>query len=178
MLTDVAARLAAMDPARDLEQAERLGIRFVIPGDEEWPRRLDDLVGVEPVQERGGAPLGLWVRGPVGLHELDGVGRGRRFALGHDLRRRPRGRHRRPSWPAAGQTVVSGAAFGIDQAAHRGSLADGRPDRRGACLRRRPGLPDRPQAAARPPGRDRGGRLRAPPGLRARPGCASCRATG
>ncbi len=31
MLTDVAARLEAMDPGRDLEQAERLGIRFVIP---------------------------------------------------------------------------------------------------------------------------------------------------
>jgi DNA processing protein len=126
LLTDIAARLEAMDPARDLERAERLGIRFVVPGDEEWPRRVDDLVATAPVQDRGGVPLGLWVRGPLGLHELEPAVAvvGSRSAttygadlagdIGADLAR-------------AGQTVVSGAAFGIDQAAHRGALAAGGP---------------------------------------------------
>jgi DNA processing protein len=126
MLTDVAARLEAMDPARDLEQAERLGIRFVVPGDEEWPRRVDDLVGVAPVQDRCGAPLGLWVRGPVGLHELDDsvgvVGSRSATTYGADLAAGIGAELAR-----ADHTVVSGAAFGIDQAAHRGSLAMGGP---------------------------------------------------
>ena len=126
LLTDVAARLEAMDPARDLEQAERLGIRFVIPGDEEWPRALDDLAAAEPVQERGGAPLGLWVRGPLGLHELAPavavVGSRSATSYGADLAASIGAELAR-----AGQTVVSGAAFGIDQAAHRGALAMGGP---------------------------------------------------
>jgi len=122
MRSDVAARLGSMDPQRDLATAERLGIRFVIPGDAEWPRPIDDLLVAPPVQERGGPPLGLWVKGPL---RLDQVGRavavvGSRSAttygadvaseLGAGLAR-------------AGHTVVSGAAFGIDQAAHRGALA-------------------------------------------------------
>ena len=126
LLTDVAARLEAMDPARDLEQAERLGIRFVIPGDEEWPRRVDDLAGVAPVQDRGGAPLGLWVRGPLGLHELESsvavVGSRSATSYGADLAAAIGAELAR-----ADQTVVSGAAFGIDQAAHRGALAMGGP---------------------------------------------------
>lgn len=124
VLTDVAARLVAADPERELEQADRLGIRFVIPPDPEWPRQLDDLATCPPLQDRGGVPIGLWVKGPVRLDRLERsvavVGSrsattyGDRVAgdigavLGH-----------------AGVPVVSGAAFGIDQAAHRGALAGG-----------------------------------------------------
>ncbi len=126
VLTDVAVRLGSLDPTRDLERAERMGVRFVVPGDQEWPRRLDDLTAVEPVQHRGGAPLGLWVRGPVGLHELEAsvavVGSRSATSYGAEM-----AAGIAADLAAAGQTVVSGAAFGIDQAAHRGSLAMGGP---------------------------------------------------
>lgn len=122
LLEDVAVRLASLDPARDLATAERLGIRFVIPGDEEWPGWVDDLATAGAVQARGGPPLGLWVKGPMRLDRLAGAvavvgsrsattyGAGVAAELGAGLAR-------------AGHAVVSGAAFGIDQAAHRGALA-------------------------------------------------------
>jgi DNA processing protein len=124
LLTDPATRLAAADPARDLEQAARLGIRFVIPGDAEWPRQVDDLEGCEPVQDRGGAPLGLWVRGPMRLDELSDslavVGSRSATTYGADVAADIAAVVGRSGMP-----VVSGAAFGIDQAAHRGALAAG-----------------------------------------------------
>ncbi|MCW2758378.1 MAG: protecting protein DprA, partial [Nocardioidaceae bacterium] len=63
LASDVAQRLAALDPVADLSRAAARGIRYVVPGDEEWPTALDALDGVEPVAGRTGAPLGLWVRG-------------------------------------------------------------------------------------------------------------------
>jgi DNA processing protein len=68
--SDMAARLDDMDPERDLERASRLGIRWIVPGDAEWPSPLDELDGAEPLQSMSGAPLGLWVRGPVHLDAL------------------------------------------------------------------------------------------------------------
>jgi DNA processing protein len=101
------------------------GARFVVPGDEEWPARLDDLAGLDAVQRRGGAPLGLWLRGPgrlphlversvavVGSRAATAYGNGVAADLAADL-------------ADAGWTVVSGGAFGIDAAAHRGALAVG-----------------------------------------------------
>ena len=124
VLTDVAARLVAVEPERELERAARLGVRFVVPGDTEWPRQVDDLVGAEPVQERGGVPLGLWVRGPLRLDELDRsvavVGSRSATTYGAGLAADVAGGTAR-----AGFAVVSGAAFGIDQAAHRGAVAAG-----------------------------------------------------
>ena len=101
----------------------RRGIRWIVPGEPEWPAALDDLDAVEPLQELGGAPLGLWVRGPLRLDAPAGAGGRRRRPVRDDLRHRRRGRARAPGWPAPARTVVSGAAFGIDQAAHRGALA-------------------------------------------------------
>lgn len=124
--TDYAARLRGVDPARDLERADRLGIRFVIPGDAEWPAQLDDLAMVEPLQERGGAPIGLWVRGAVRLDELGGsvaiVGSRAATSYGTTI-----AGDFAAVLAAAGAPVVSGAAFGIDQAAHRGALGAGGP---------------------------------------------------
>ena len=123
LLTDLAGRLATMDPARDLELAERLGIRFLIPSDDEWPHQLDDLALAEPVQSRGGPPLGLWVRGPLRLDELTSVaivGSRSATTYGADVAAEIAAVVAR-----AGTCVVSGAAFGIDQAAHRGALALG-----------------------------------------------------
>ncbi len=120
--SDLAVRLRGLNPARDLAQAERLGIRFVIPGDSEWPSQLDDLDDCEPVQDQTGRPLGLWVKGPlrldqvsrsvavVGSRSATSYGAGLAAEIGHAVAQ-------------AGLAVVSGAAFGIDQASHRGALA-------------------------------------------------------
>jgi DNA processing protein len=103
----------------DLEAAAGLGIRLVCPGDDEWPVGLDDLVGHDA------DCLGLWVRGPVtlsaaceravavvGTRAATDYGATIAADLGAGLANR-------------GWTVVSGMAFGIDAAAHRGALAAG-----------------------------------------------------
>jgi DNA processing protein len=119
-------RIAAVDAERDLVTAARAGLRFVVPGDDEWPACLDDLAGAPPVQERGGVPLGLWVRGPVRLDQLSGslavVGSRSATTYGADL-----ARELAADVAGAGRVVVSGAAYGIDQAAHRGAIAAGAP---------------------------------------------------
>jgi DNA processing protein len=122
--TELSARLAAVDPERTLDDAARRGIRFVIPSDAEWPAQLDDLTGVPALQRRGGAPLGLWVRGPAPLHQLVGsvavVGSRSATTYGADVAAEIAAVVAR-----AGRCVVSGAAFGIDHAAHRGAVAAG-----------------------------------------------------
>jgi DNA processing protein len=121
---DAAARVADCDPAAELERATRLGLRFVVPGDEEWPTQLDDLLGVDPLQERGGPPIGLWVRGPVRLDSLGAavavVGSRSATSYGGDTAATIAAVVAR-----AGSPVVSGAAYGIDNAAHRGALGGG-----------------------------------------------------
>lgn len=121
---DSAGRVAACDPAAELERAAGLGLRFVVPGDDEWPTQLDDLHGIAPLQERGGPPIGLWVRGPVRLDALADsvavVGSRSATSYGGDAAARIAAVVAR-----AGSPVVSGAAFGIDNAAHRGALGGG-----------------------------------------------------
>ncbi|WP_447646742.1 DNA-processing protein DprA [Nocardioides zeae] len=123
-LSGVAARAGDVDPGRRLELAMRNGARFVVPGDEEWPAALDDLADRPALHRRGEVPVGLWVRGPL---RLDQLGRsvaivGARAATtyggraAHDIA---------TDLADAGLGVVSGAAFGVDQAAHRGALATG-----------------------------------------------------
>ena len=120
--TDVAARLRGLDAARELRDAARAGIRFICPGDDEWHPGLDDLDRCEALHGRGGAPLGLWARGPlelaaacrraaavVGSRSATTYGTGVATDLAAHL-------------AGQGTTVVSGAAFGIDVAAHRGAL--------------------------------------------------------
>ncbi|KWX06083.1 DNA polymerase III subunit beta [Carbonactinospora thermoautotrophica] len=113
------SRLPGLDPEADLAACERVGGRFLCPGDSEWPTQLDDL------GERG--PLGLWVRGGqnlrhlavrsvtvVGARAATGYGIHVATDLGAGLGER--------AW-----TVVSGAAYGVDAAAHRGALSVGAP---------------------------------------------------
>lgn len=64
-------RLAQIHPDRDLERAANAGFRYIIPGDEEWPTQVERLAGQEHLQYRTGTPLGLWVRGPLLLSDLD-----------------------------------------------------------------------------------------------------------
>jgi DNA processing protein len=116
-------RLAAVEPEAVLERAAAAGLRFVVPGDDEWPDGLVDLVDIEPLHERGGMPVGLWLKGPLGLAEacarsvaVVGSRSATTYGTGvaGDLA---------AGLSTEGQTIVSGAAFGIDQAGHRAALA-------------------------------------------------------
>ncbi|MFE7115310.1 DNA-processing protein DprA [Streptomyces sp. NPDC057654] len=108
-------RAVACDPAGDLAAVTRLGGRFLCPGDLEWPRQLDDLGDAVPVGlwVRGDADLRLWALrsvAVVGARACTDYGSRMAAILGTGLAER-------------GWVVVSGAAFGVDGAAHRGALA-------------------------------------------------------
>lgn len=120
---DVAARLSGLEPERDLDRAAAKGIRFVCPGDEEWPEPLAALDHSDLLQGRGGTPLGLWVRGSLSLREACSpavavVGSRSATSYGAGV-----AGELAATVARAGCSVVSGAAFGIDQAAHRAALA-------------------------------------------------------
>jgi DNA processing protein len=109
-----APRVQVLDPARDLDVAAKVGARLLIPGDDEWPSSLGDLAM---------PPWCLWVRGPLDLAQtversvaIVGSRTSTRYGdqLAADLA---------ASVAHRGWTVVSGAAIGIDGAAHRGALA-------------------------------------------------------
>ncbi len=122
----VAGRLAEVDAGRELARGERVGLRFVVPGDEEWPDQVDDLDRAEDPLGTGGAPLGLWARGPLRLDQLGRsvaiVGSRSATTYGADVAAQIAAECAADGW-----TVVSGAAVGIDVAAHRGALAGGGP---------------------------------------------------
>ncbi|GAA3674047.1 DNA-processing protein DprA [Nocardioides ginsengisoli] len=117
-----AGRLATVDAERVLEQSARRGIRFVVPGDAEWPVSLGDLAGAGVLQDRGEVPVGLWVRGPLRLDTLAPsvavVGSRASTTYGDQV-----ASDLAALVGAAGRPVVSGAAYGIDYAAHRGALS-------------------------------------------------------
>lgn len=122
VLPGIAAKAEGHDPRVDLALAQRCGARLVCPGDPEWP--TDRLLWADDVLDDA-PPLALWVRGPWPLAEV--VERsvavvGARAASSYGL-------HVAADL-AAGladgrATVVSGGAYGIDAAAHRGALAAG-----------------------------------------------------
>jgi DNA processing protein len=104
---------------RDLEVAARFGARLVCPADDEWPHGLEDLVS------RDADCLGLWVRGPLSLRaacERAVAIVGTRAATDYGLMVAS---ELGAGLGDRGWTVVSGLAFGIDAAAHRGALAPG-----------------------------------------------------
>ncbi|WP_225800138.1 DNA-processing protein DprA [Streptomyces sp. NK15101] len=110
-------RATAARPGRDLDTVHGLGGRFLVPGDTEWPRQLDDLGYARPI--------GLWVRGPADLRTWAL----RSVALVGARACTPYGAHTAADLAAdlsrQGWVIVSGAAYGIDGAAHRGALAAG-----------------------------------------------------
>ena len=122
--TDAGTRLPHVRPERELERAAAFGIRFVVPGDSEWPVRLDDLVAAPPLVRRGGPPMGLWLRGARRLDEVDQalaiVGSRAATTYGTDVASRIAG-----TVATAGWAVISGGAYGVDQAAHRGAMGVG-----------------------------------------------------
>lgn len=115
--------LDGVDGQALLASASELGIRFVCPEDPEWPLVLDGLAFQVGSEKWVTPPLGLWVRGDADLAALAprsvavvgaraATDYGRRVATEMAAELASRG------W-----TVVSGAAYGIDGAAHRGALA-------------------------------------------------------
>lgn len=114
---------------RDVAAAHGIGARLVTPEDEEWPAW--PLLSLSVACGRGSAalaaPLGLWVRGArrldeaaqracaiVGARAATSYGEQAAADFGYELAARDMG-------------VFSGAAYGIDGAAHRGALAAGGP---------------------------------------------------
>jgi DNA processing protein len=114
------ARADGYDPADDLARLERCGGRLLHPGVAEWPgERLDWPDGVL----HDAPPLALCVRGPHSLAEVAArsvavVGARAATAYGTHVA----GELSR-SLADRGVAVVSGGAYGIDAAAHRGALA-------------------------------------------------------
>jgi DNA processing protein len=131
------ARAGEDASAEDLRRAERCGARLVVPEDGEWPTLALHCLTVAVAGESEAAgrqadrtqvlvpPLGLWVRGDqrldalvdrsvalVGSRASTAYGEHVAGELAHGLGER-------------GWTTVSGGAFGIDAAAHRGALAAG-----------------------------------------------------
>jgi DNA processing protein len=123
--SQTSARRAEERAREDLALIAQRGGRLVIPEDDEWPRW--PFVALDQHGRRCGGrePLALWVRGPhdlaeatdkavaiVGSRAASGYGEHVAAEFGYGL-------------AGVGVTVVSGAAYGIDGAAHRGALGTG-----------------------------------------------------
>ena len=109
------ARAVGTDPVADLTHAHALGARLICPGEPEWPTQLDDL-GLA-------RPIGLWVRGSaslrlLALRSVAVVGARACTAYGTRVAADLAAQLADAAW-----VVVSGGAYGIDAAAHRGALA-------------------------------------------------------
>jgi DNA processing protein len=107
-------RLPGLPDDADIAAACRDGIRLVCPQDPQWPERLDELGQARP--------YALWLRGcadlplaclrsvsVVGSRAATGYGAHVASEVAADLGER-------------GWAIVSGGAYGIDAAAHRGAL--------------------------------------------------------
>jgi DNA processing protein len=129
VLEETAARRDLCLAEQDFTAAEAVGARLLVPEDPEWPEW--PFVALDVAQARGaqwaGQPIALWVRGTtnlatstdravavVGARSASAYGEHVAAELGHGLATR-------------GITVVSGAAYGVDGAAHRGAIAAGGP---------------------------------------------------
>jgi len=139
--TPIAPRLAGLDPAElnrraidDLHRARAAGAELIGPDDQDWP--ADTFAGLASLVPYDGCrtaapPLALYRRGGrwptdagravsvVGSRSATAYGQRVATELGAGL-------------ATEGFTVVSGAAFGVDVAAHRGALYAG--DQPGAPL--------------------------------------------
>lgn len=122
---ETAARRADDRTDTDLCAIATLGARLVIPEDAEWPVEAFTCFTTPTAQadDRWRAPVALWVRGVGRLDELTERAVavvGARAATGY-------GEHVAAEFgyelAEGGFAVISGAAFGIDGAAHRGALA-------------------------------------------------------
>lgn len=128
VLAETSARRHLDQVLGDFDDAERVRARLIVPEDKEWPawQLLCFAAAADRGQRWSGAPLGLWVRGTAPMPDafdraVSVVGARAASPYGEQV-----GAEVGYGLATAGMTVVSGAAFGIDGAAHRGALnADG-----------------------------------------------------
>lgn len=108
-------RICGADDARaELEACRKLGVSLVAPGEAHYPPRLAMIDDAPPLLAVRGA-LDALIRPMIAIvGSRNASGAGLKFAqvLAHDL-------------SGAGFVIISGLARGIDQAAHRASLAGG-----------------------------------------------------
>lgn len=119
---ETAARRVVELAARDLAAAAAAGARLVVPEDAEWPAEEFAAFTASGIADLA-PPVALWVRGPARLDEVAACAVavvGARAATAYGV-------HVAAEVAAGvvegGRAVVSGAAIGIDGAAHRGALA-------------------------------------------------------
>ncbi len=121
----VQARCGIDCAAEDTDLLTRRGGRLITRDDAEWPYLAFTSFGSAPMRRRadGSAPLVLWALGPARLDEVAARSAavvGTRAATAY-------GEHVASDFAAGlverDVAVVSGAAYGIDGAAHRASLA-------------------------------------------------------
>lgn len=107
-------RLSEVPDAEEVSGVCRAGIRLACPGDPEWPGQLTDLGDAQP--------YALWLRGNADLRfsclrSVAIVGSRAATAYGSYV-----ASEFAASVAARGWAVVSGGAYGVDAAAHRGAL--------------------------------------------------------
>lgn len=121
---DWAERIDQADAGEFLRVADQVDARFICPGDAEWPTQLHDLQALESDggDRRGGDPFGLWVRGNADLKDTTA----RSISLVGARDATAYGEHVAGDLAAGcgrqACAVISGAAHGIDAAAHWGAL--------------------------------------------------------
>jgi DNA processing protein len=107
-------RITEVPPPDEMADLLRAGIRLACPGDPEWPGQLADLGDAQP--------YALWLRGNADLRfsclrSVAIVGSRAATAYGSYV-----AAEFAASVAARGWAVISGGAYGVDAAAHRGAL--------------------------------------------------------
>lgn len=108
----LAPRIAQFDLAEELHALDRVGGRLLVPGDDQWPTGFQRL-GAK-------APRALWLQGRIPIESqpvIAMVGARASTSYGNSV-----ATDLSFELTEAGFAIVSGGAYGIDAAAHRGAL--------------------------------------------------------
>lgn len=113
--------MTASSASRVLDQALAAGITPIIPGDTAWPAQLADIESADPLAPA--QPLMLWARGDVSLLASPSLAiTGARASTAYGERITAEIADHAAQ---RGVTVLAGASYGVDGAAHRAALAAG-----------------------------------------------------